>query len=205
MWIIITFFFIRSNSSRFIVPNGIVYDGLLIDNQENRLIAYTGSNSFCSIPDNVTSIADYAFANASLLEQITIPKSVTEIGEGAFSTCSSLRKIYITDNSLFVFDDMMLIDVKNKKLLAYFGNETLLWLPDTIEAIGANAFDGNVTLRQIVIPESVTTVDASSFDGAYALRQIVIPEGSVKRFKKMLSHDDWCSLYYLKQAVKEVD
>ena len=48
-----------------------------------------------TIPDNVTSIGDYAFLNLFELESIEIPSSVTEIGEGAFAFCYKLKSITI--------------------------------------------------------------------------------------------------------------
>ena len=45
------------------------------------------------IPNNVTSIGNYAFSYCSSLTSITIPNSVTSIGNSAFSGCAGLREI----------------------------------------------------------------------------------------------------------------
>lgn len=41
---------------------------------DGELVSYRGSDKSLVIPDGVTSIGDYAFANCSNLESITIPK-----------------------------------------------------------------------------------------------------------------------------------
>ena len=48
------------------------------------------------IPDNVTTIDDYAFYSCSGLTSVVIPDSVTCIGEGAFKGCSALKDVYYT-------------------------------------------------------------------------------------------------------------
>ena len=45
------------------------------------------------IPDNVTSIGDYAFCKCSSLTSIVIPNSVTSIGESVFYNCPKLKSI----------------------------------------------------------------------------------------------------------------
>ena len=50
-------------------------------------------DSVLIIPDTMTRIADYQFANSTWLTKIIIPKSVTSIGEGAFFNCYSLSEI----------------------------------------------------------------------------------------------------------------
>ena len=57
------------------------------------LYTYQGSAENVVIPDGVTSICSYAFANCKNLKSITIPASVTHIGFGAFEDCS-LSDVY---------------------------------------------------------------------------------------------------------------
>ena len=47
------------------------------------------------MPDGVTSIGKYAFANCSSLTSVTIPNSVTKVGNFAFCGCSSLTSLTI--------------------------------------------------------------------------------------------------------------
>ena len=47
------------------------------------------------IPDNVTTIENYAFCYCSSLTAVTIPNSVTSIGEGAFEECGGLTAVTI--------------------------------------------------------------------------------------------------------------
>ena len=54
-----------------------------------------------TIPNSVTTIADYAFQGCDSLTSITIPDSVTTIGESAFENCSSLT----TFNGKFASED----------------------------------------------------------------------------------------------------
>ena len=51
------------------------------------------TDSVYSIPDNVITIADYAFESCKNLTNIDIPESVTEIGYMAFYDCSALKSI----------------------------------------------------------------------------------------------------------------
>ena len=54
-----------------------------------------GNISELVIPNGVTSIRGYMFAEFTSLTDITIPNSVTTIGEGAFFECFSLTSVTI--------------------------------------------------------------------------------------------------------------
>ncbi|MBO4598478.1 MAG: leucine-rich repeat domain-containing protein [Bacteroidaceae bacterium] len=50
---------------------------------------------YINIPNNVTSIVDYAFSWCYRLTPITIPNSVTRIGSHTFACCDALTSINI--------------------------------------------------------------------------------------------------------------
>ena len=54
-----------------------------------------GEITYLDIPDNVTSIGEYAFSGCIGLTGLTIPSSVTSIGEYAFSGCSNLTSVTV--------------------------------------------------------------------------------------------------------------
>ena len=74
------------------------------------------------IPDDVTSIGDYAFQNCRNLTRVVIPNSVTNIGVHAFFHCDNLVSITIGDSvaniSDYAFDGCYkLVEVINKSNL----------------------------------------------------------------------------------------
>ena len=73
-----------------------VVDGVLFTINQDTLIHFPSAKSATtySIPNSVTTIADYAFFNHDLT-RINIPNSVTTIRDGAFVGCYYLRYINI--------------------------------------------------------------------------------------------------------------
>ncbi|MBQ7603326.1 MAG: leucine-rich repeat domain-containing protein [Clostridia bacterium] len=80
----------------------------------------------------LTEISSHCFNDARLLEKINLPQSLRKLGEGAFENCSKLKDIgqwpqYITSVPGKAFENCSSLDVL---------------LPNTITAVGANAFAG---------------------------------------------------------------
>ena len=74
-------------------------DGVLLNKSLDKLVAYPGGKAGSYIiPDSVTSIGPYAFAECAGLTGVTIPDSVTSIGETAFYLCRSLTNVTIGDS-----------------------------------------------------------------------------------------------------------
>ena len=69
-------------------------------NQGHCLVTFASQNDIRDvvIPNSVTTIGDFAFADCSSLQSVTIPNSVTTIGDGAFSGCSSLQSVTIPNS-----------------------------------------------------------------------------------------------------------
>lgn len=64
-----------------------IVDGKLTDAASHGLTTYT-------IPDNVTSIGDWAFSFCESLESVTIPKNIASIGNGAFAYGARGKVLY---------------------------------------------------------------------------------------------------------------
>ncbi len=98
----------------------LIIDGSIISSAPAGLTSYiipdnvtsVGNYAFCRcheltsviIPNSVTTLQMYAFSNCNRLTSVTIPNSVTEIGELSFSSCNSLTSVTI-GNSLTKIGD----------------------------------------------------------------------------------------------------
>ncbi len=110
-----------------------------------------------TIPDTVTTIADYAIYYNNKLENLTIPASVTTIGEGGVSTCASLKRITIEGEGLK--------EIGNH---GFRSNTSLLsiTLPASLKSIGAYGFASCSKLETIIFKGDAPTFGAT-IDGTY--------------------------------------
>ena len=106
-----------------------------------------------NIPDGVTSIRNYIFANCASLTSITIPDSVTSIRDQAFLSCTSLTSINIPD-SVTSIGSSAFMDCTSL---------TSIDIPDSVTSIKMGAFRGCTSLTSITIPNSVTSIEAATF------------------------------------------
>lgn len=106
------------------------------------------------LPESMTSIGEYAFADYTLLEKINIPQGITCIRRGTFSRCGALTSIEIPDH----------VTVIEEK--AFYGCEKLkdIQLPQGLTTIGKQAFYlSDYLWMDISVPDSVTSIGQNAF------------------------------------------
>ena len=117
-------------------------EGILFNKNKTALIQYPcGKQGAYTIPDNVTTIEEYAFYGSSGLSSITIPNSVTNIKEYAFYGCSGPSSITIPNS------------VTNIKEYAFYNCSGLthLTIGNSVEEIAYCAFGGCNKIKEIYI------------------------------------------------------
>ena len=122
------------------------------------------------IPNNVTSIGDYALEGCSGLASIEIPASVTSIGAGAFYNCSGLTRITFGANS-------QLTSI-GKDAFFYCNGLTKIEIPSGVTSIGDGAFYYCSGLTSIAIPSGVTSIGAGAFYNCGGLTRITFGANS---------------------------
>lgn len=132
------------------------------------------------LPDNITSIGEFAFASAQLLELDKLPNSLTSIGKFSFNSCKKLKIKTIPDGvtslpqSVFSFaTDIKQISMNNIQTLYSNGSYTTVspfnnctglksvWIGNAITSsgLGRYAFNGCTSLAHIYINLPRTTVE----------------------------------------------
>ena len=139
------------------------------DSRNNcNAIIKTASNTLVAgckntvIPNSVTSIGKYAFADCTGLTSITIPNSVTSIDSWAFQGCSGLTSITIPNSVTFIGD------------VAFNGCKglTSVTIPNSVTSIGEQAFWDCTGLTSITIPNSVTSIGKRAFGFCKSLTSV---------------------------------
>ena len=116
------------------------------------------------IPDDVTTIGDFAFYDCIGLTTIEIPASVTSIGDYAFQNCTSLTSIEIPASVTSIGD------------YAFDGCTSLtsIEIPANVTSIDGGAFRGCISLTSIEIPASVTSIGGGAFEDCTGLKSVTI-------------------------------
>ncbi len=184
-------------------PDIINENGFYIEN--GVLLSYTGDETDLTIPETVSSIAEFAFLNNENANKITVVRlgdGVTNVDANAFAGLSGLVDLVISNNNLsFTYENGLVMTNDGSVLLKYEREgETSFTIPDSVryvaahavqntsleeidfgdklEYIGYGAFAGNYDLKAIYLPESLTYISEIAFAGCASAVDGYIPEGA---------------------------
>lgn len=174
------------------VPEGCFMDCVSLESVELSNVrdigghAFSGCTSLASIiiPDKVELIRAAAFKKCDNLKSVNISSSVTSIREEVFSECYNLNSI-IVDPANNVYDSRdncnAIIETSSNTLIA--GSNTTK-IPESVTAIGNNAFYGYKLLETIELPENISNIEEDAFAYCKLLSCVVLPKNlsSVGKF-----------------------
>lgn len=128
------------------------FKGYFGDIQRYELILNETVLKDINIPNGITEINSWAFANCGNLQSVTIPNSVTNIGSNAFKNCGKLTSITIPNSVTSI----------GSSAFQYCGNLTSITIPNSVTGIESGVFY-QCGLTSITIPNSVTSIKAAAF------------------------------------------
>ena len=113
-------------------------------------------------------------------------RSYSELAKGTYGYGSSNGgiTIYRADNYASIYgngDDVFYDDsanfiIEDGVLVKYTGWQPFVEIPDTVTAIGKQAFLNNKTMMYVLIPDSVKSIGESAFKGCTSLLSVSIPD-----------------------------
>ena len=135
------------------------------------------------IPEGVTAIESYAFANLTALEEVVLPSTLVRIGVGAFTGCTKLSTINL-EHVKFIneeaFKDCPLSKVALDSAVS-IGNYTFqntmitsVKLPLSSQSLGIGAFADNQYLASVSFTASKMKIGSYAFKNCSVLNNVVI-------------------------------
>ncbi len=112
-----------------------------------------------SLPEGLTRVGSYAFAQCTQLEAVRLPDTVTSVGKSAFFACESLR---------FVTLSAKLETIEDSGFERCLNLQTVQ-LPYGLKSIGYQAFWRCESLLSITVPETVTDLGMAVFAYCFSL------------------------------------
>ena len=142
-------------------------DGILYNKDKTEILLYPKNSEIVDyvVPDTITAINSYAFADYSKIKSIIIPNSVTSIGKFAFRDCVNLISVTLP-NGIDCIEEYTFDGCKKLKSIE---------IPDSVTNIGDCAFMGCEELSNILLPNGLKTIGGSAFRQCRSLTQITIP------------------------------
>lgn len=112
-----------------------------------------------SLPEGLTRVGSYAFAQCTQLQTVTLPDTVTEVGESGFFACERLQFLTLNAGLKRIEDSGFERCLRLQSVV----------LPYGLESIGYQAFWRCESLLSIHIPTTVTHLDMAVFAYCYSL------------------------------------
>ncbi|MBQ8136065.1 MAG: leucine-rich repeat domain-containing protein, partial [Clostridia bacterium] len=141
-----------------------------------------------TLPDTVTAVGSFAFADCMELRSLTLPASVETLGDNPVRGCKALADLTLPENGRFAIREEALIDEQEGRLIASFIPATeraynaytdrSANLPETMQAYGQTLHlveappsgwfedaEEESIRAAYTVPDGITTIGAGAFDG----------------------------------------
>ena len=119
------------------------------------------------LPVGLESIEDGAFEGCENLASVALPDTVTNLGCWVFADCSALRSVVLPQGLKEIPDGLFYKCRRN-------GEKGDVTIPNTVTRIGRYAFARNTRLMAVELPNGVVEIDDYAFYGCKSLTNVVI-------------------------------
>lgn len=208
----ITYFVLINLKCRVIIKNNVfigIKSGIIEKKEDLEVV---------EIPDGVSEIGIFAFADCVNLEMVTLSDGIKEIEMGAFYNCQNLKDIKLPEKLEIIRNDAFLnckslneIKIPNRVKIIEEGTFSEcsslkdLQLSNNITEIKEKAFNNCINLKSVYLPDSIKTIGSAAFYNCSSLSTVRMSEGiesvgenvfgGTEAFKSSMA-DEYGSIYF---------
>lgn len=174
----------------------LMYGCLDSETEARRLevIEYSGNAAEVTIPEEVTSLGNGAFADGSSVKALKLPEGLISIGDYALNGCTSLTSVQIPDGVIEIGSDnfnagfIAIVNPGTAAETACYQCGTYFSMPGYEDYVLYGSIDGDIGARnlkvvqyagnadKVVIPDGITSIGSDVFNGNTTLMEITLPD-----------------------------
>ena len=139
----------------------------------NHAFCDCNSLTFLTLPSSLQLIGNGAFRGCNSLTSLTLPSSLQSIGGGAFTSCTSLRSVIC--NQFYKVIGQMLLSSDGTQVIAYWGKNSEVTIPEGVQSIGNSAFYDCNSLTSLTLPSSLQSIGDWAFGWCSSLTSLTLP------------------------------
>lgn len=151
-------------------------DGMAVTAIGERAFAGNAGLERVAMPEGVLTLGDGAFADCYSLEEVSVPSTVEAVGENPFAGCENLRKLEVRvgQGCLTVINGALFSDEGRRLIFCprVLPMERYV-APEGTESIDARAFSQCSRLLSVDLPDTVTAIGDDAFEGRANLTLVV--------------------------------
>ena len=132
------------------------------------------------LPESIEIISTSAFIDCSNLEKIVLGKNISQVNGLSFNGCTKLKAVEVSaENPLFSHIDGILCNKDKSKLLYFPYARESSEIPSSIKTIGSYSFVHS-GVKELVIPDTVELIEDNTFNGNEAIKKVTVGKGVTK-------------------------
>ena len=163
-------------------------DTSLTEYEIDKMVTTIGTLAFArsgltsiAIPENVSTIEDYAFYHCDDLADVEIADSVSYIGKDVFAYTAWMESFMNGENAAGSAEDEDAFEIDNDSqyliagdgiLIAYRGTQSVLTIPEGVKRIAPATFEGNELITEVNFPSTLIEIGESAFENCSSLSKV---------------------------------
>ncbi|MFT3950715.1 MAG: leucine-rich repeat domain-containing protein [Oscillospiraceae bacterium] len=178
-----------------IIPISNIFSYTVLPDGTAEITGVTNETATLSIPSTyagytVSSIGSSAFAQNSVITNLTIPSTVNVIDNESFLNASKLTSVTINGSSVII-GDRAFMSASSLTTVTFNGSRSSIGesafanctslsaisIPSGCTSIGSKSFFNCTSLSAISIPNSCTSIGSMAFFNCVNLSSVVLPSG----------------------------
>ena len=126
--------------------------------------------------EGISTLGGWTFSNCDKLQTIMIPASLSNLTSSCFSQCPQLQRFIVNENNSYYKDEDGVLFSKDGTVLIKFPakHSTTYTVPEGVKEIQFFAFDHNTIIKEVTLPNTLEYIGNQAFDGCQILNTVRI-------------------------------